>query len=91
VNFDTAVGQLLKGISRLDARTKYAIAIPFSRTERGERLSYRSILPKYSRSIAFETLNIHLLLVRDDGSVQTIVPGEIRKFLASVSPQIRSR
>ena len=44
VNFDTGMGQLLKGITRLDGQTKYAIGIPISRTERGERLSYRRIL-----------------------------------------------
>jgi len=40
VNFDTGIGQLLKSISRLDKETKYAIAIPMDRTERGEKLSY---------------------------------------------------
>ena len=89
VNFDTGMGQLLKSITRLDSRTKYAIGIPISRTEQGEKLSYRLILPKYSRSLVFEALNIHLLLVRDDRSVEIIAPDEVRSFLSSINPQIQ--
>ena len=84
VNFDTGMGQLLKSITRLDDHTKYAIAIPFSRTERHEKLSYRRILPKYAASLALGTLSIHLLLVRDDMSVEVIAPDDAGRFLASV-------
>lgn len=90
VNFDTGIGQLLKSISRLDERTKYAIAIPISRTERGEKLSYRQILPKYRRSLAFKVLNIHLLLVRDDKSVEVITPCQAMNFLNSIDPKIQN-
>ena len=89
VNFDTGVGQLIKGITRLDDRTKYAIGIPFSRTDRGEKLSYRLILPKYAKSLVFEALNIHLLLVRDDRSVEVTTPSEVKSFLSSIDPRIR--
>jgi hypothetical protein len=81
VNFDTGMGQLLKSIIRLNSRTKYGLAFPISRTEEGARLSYRSILAKYSRSVAFEALNIHLLLVRDDESVEVVAPHEVCEFL----------
>ncbi len=91
VNFDTGMGQLLKGITRLDNRTKYAIGIPISRTERGERLSYRLVLPKYSRSLVFEALNIHFLLVHDDRLVEEIAPDKARYFLSSVDSRIRVR
>ena len=89
VNFDTGMGQLVRSITRLDDRTKYAIGIPFSRTERGEKLSYRLILLKYAKSLVFEALNIHLLLVRDDRSVEVVVPGQVRGFLSSIDSQIR--
>jgi hypothetical protein len=85
VNFDTGIGQLVKSITSLDGTRRYAIAIPVSRTESGHRLSYRSILPKYSRSMAFEALNIHLLLVRDDESVQVIAPAEVTQHLARMA------
>jgi len=84
VNFDTGIGQLLKSVTSLDARISYGIGLPISRTERRERLSYRLVLPKYARSLAFEALNIHLLLVRDDGSVQVIPPNQVRSYLGSI-------
>jgi hypothetical protein len=90
VNFDTGIGQLMKSITRLHNKTKYAIAIPFSRTEEGKKFSYRQILPKYSKSIVFEALNIHLLLVRDDKSVEVIEPSKVRTFLSSIDPRIRN-
>ena len=98
VNFDTGMGQLLKSITIIDDKTKYAICIPFyaicipfSRTERGEKLSYRLILKKYSKSIIFEMLNIHLILIRDDKSVEIISPANIIKFLTSINPKIKRR
>jgi hypothetical protein len=83
VDFDTGMGQLLKSITRLDGKTKYAIAIPFSSTERQDRFSYRLILPKYSKSLVFEKLNIHLILVRDDKSVEIIEPDKVIGFLSN--------
>ena len=91
VNFDTGMGQLLKSITIIDDKTKYAICIPFSRTERGEKLSYRLILKKYSKSIIFEILNIHLILIRDDESVEIISPENIINFLTSINPKIKRR
>ena len=84
-NFETGMGQLLKSITRLDDKTKYAIGIPFSRTERLEKFSYRLILPKYSKSLVFEKLNIHLILIRDGKSVEIIKPDEVRDFLSNLS------
>jgi len=91
VNFDTGMGQLLKSITIIDDKTKYAICIPFSRTERGEKLSYRLILKKYSKSIIFEMLNIYLILIRDDESVEIISPENIINFLTSINPKIKRR
>jgi hypothetical protein len=89
VNFDTGMGQILKSITKIDNNTKYAICIPFGRTERGERLSYRLILPKYSKSVIFEVLNLHLVLVRDDESVEIVMPKGIRRFLSDIDTRIR--
>ena len=83
-NFDTGIGQILKSVDHLDAKTKYAICIPYSSTERGEKFSYRLILPKYSKTIMFEKLNIHLILVRNDRSVEIIEPLHVKDFLSKV-------
>lgn len=89
VNFDTAVGQLLKSMTRRDERTKYGLAMPISRTERRERLSYRNVLPKYAKSVAFDTLGIHLLLVRGDRSVEVVLPDDVCRFCGSLASQAR--
>lgn len=91
VNFDTGMGQILKSITKQDDKTRYAICIPFSRTERGEKLSYRLILKKYSKSIVFELLNIYLILIRDDESVELIHPKDVSSFLNAIDPKIRVR
>jgi hypothetical protein len=91
VNFDTGMGQIIKSITKLDNETRYAICIPFSRTERGETLSYRLILKKYSRSLVFELLNIHIILVRDDESIEVIHPKDVRSFLSTIDPKIKMR
>ena len=91
VNFDTGMGQILKSITKLNNKTKYAICIPFSRTECGDKLSYRLILKKYSKSLVFELLNIHIILVRDDESVDVIHPSDVKSFLSSIDPRIRVR
>jgi hypothetical protein len=91
VNFDTGMGQILKSITAINDKTKYAICIPFSRTERGERLSYRLILKKYLKSVVFETLNIYIILVRDDESVDVIPPKKVNEFLSSIDSKIRWR
>ena len=91
VNFDTGMGQILKSITTLNSETKYAICIPFSRTEQGAKFSYRLILKKYSKSLVFEVLNIYIILVRDDESVEVIHPKDVRAFLRNVEPKIRAR
>lgn len=90
VNSDTGMGQILKSITKIDNNTKYAICIPFSRTERGEGLFYRLILPKYSKSVIFEVLDLHLVLVRDDESVEIVMPKDVRRFLSEIDTRIRA-
>lgn len=84
VNFDTGVGQLIKSISVINGNMNYAICIPFTRTEQWEKLSYRLILPKYLKSLVFEKLNINLILIRDDRSVEIIESKDVRNFLKNL-------
>lgn len=91
VNFDTGMGQILKSITTLNNEIRYAICIPFSRTEQGAKFSYRLILKKYSKSLVFEVLNIYIILVRDDESVEVIPPKDVRALLRNIEPKIRAR
>ena len=91
VNFDTGIGQLVKSISVVNKNINYAICIPFSRTEQRRQLSYRLVLPKYSRSVAFEELNISLILVRDDKFVEIIKSKDVKNFLSTMNPEAKQR
>jgi len=84
-SFESAIAQLLKSMVKIGKRFHYAIAIPFSRTERHERFSYRLVLCKYTKSKFFEILNVHLILVRDDKTVEIISPKDVNRFLDSYS------
>lgn len=85
VNFNTMMGQLLRSITTLHPQVYYAIAIPFSKTERGETDSYRSILKQYSKSLVFESLTITLILVRDDWSIDVIEPHRVKEYFLTLS------
>lgn len=84
-SFEAAIAQLLKSMVKIGKRFHYAIAIPFSRTEKRERFSYRLVLCKYTKSKFFEILNVHLILVRDDKTVEIISPKDVNRFLDSYS------
>ena len=84
-SFETAIAQLLKSMVKIGKRFHYAIAIPFSRTEKRERFSYKLILCKYTKSQFFQKLNIHLILVRDNKTVEVIEPKDVNRFLGSHS------
>jgi len=81
VNFDTAIGQIVKSVTQIKDNILYGICIPFSRTERMEKLSYRLILPKYEKTQVFKRLNIYLMLVRDDKSVQVVDSKNVNNFI----------
>jgi len=89
VNFDTGIGQLIKSISTVNENVNYAICIPFTKTEQREKLSYRLILPKYSKSVVFEKLNISLIFVRDDKSVEIIKSKDVKSFLSTINPEVK--
>jgi len=86
-SFESAIAQLIKSMVKVEKRFHYAIAIPFSSTEKHERFSYRLILCKYTKSKFFEKLKVNLILVRDDKTVEIIPPKDVNKFLESYSKE----
>lgn len=84
-SFEAAIAQLLKSMVRIEKRFHYAIAIPFSRTEKRDKFSYRLVLCKYTKSKFFKILNVHLILVQDDETVKIIPPKDVNRLLDDYS------
>lgn len=92
-SFDSLMDNVVAHARKEEERNKtnLGIALAFSSAERGDNRSYRQILKKYSRSVVFNDLQIHLLLVREDGSVEMIVPIEVNDFLKNLNSYILSK
>jgi hypothetical protein len=83
--FDEAIDRLIGANAELGYDVLMGVALPFSSTEDGQDLSYRRALKKYSNSIIFIDLNISLLLVRDDASLEVIAPDAANPFLRDLN------
>lgn len=66
----------------------FALALAFDSTLGGKIRSYRRALNKYSNSIIFEDLGIHLLLAHDDGRIEHYVPDDVNLFLRKLNIRI---
>ncbi|MDH5506413.1 MAG: hypothetical protein OEZ02_04265 [Anaerolineae bacterium] len=88
--FEAGMSQLVAASQVEGAPTgALALAVAFGSTQRGESLSYRRALKKYTSSTVFADLNIHLLLVGDDQTVQPIPPDEVNAFLRGLDGYVR--
>jgi hypothetical protein len=67
------------------------LALSFSSTINGSKTSYRRALKKYSNSIIFEDVGIHLLLVEDSAQVRLLAPTEVNSFLRDLDNYIIDR
>ncbi|MBN2502698.1 MAG: hypothetical protein JXB38_18105 [Anaerolineales bacterium] len=90
-DFDGAIDRLIGTNTQLEQDVFMAVALPFSSTENGLDLSYRRALKKYSNSIIFLDLNISLLLVREDASLQVLTPEAVNPFLRDLNRLIGRR
>ena len=68
-----------------------ALALSFESTLRGQMQSYRRALNKYSNSIVFEDLGIHLFLVRESGELEHFPPNLVNSFLAKLNAGIAAQ
>jgi hypothetical protein len=83
--FEAAMGLLVDTQAKSDSPLKLGLALAFNSTQRGETRSYRRALKKYTSSVVFTDLNIHLLFVRDDASVEVLPPEAINPFLRDLN------
>jgi hypothetical protein len=72
--------QLLIDSAAAGVGAQLGLALAFTSTETRERASYRRALKKYSNSIIFEDLGIHLLLA-GRGGLEFLPPTEVNHFL----------
>lgn len=86
--FDGVMDILIRESTSAAPGTNLAAAVAYGSTLRGEELSYRKALKKYSSSIIFLDLGFHLLLVGDDGGLEVVPPVEVNTFLRNLNRHI---
>lgn len=89
-SFDAAMDALIREQASTAASVKLAAAVAFASTMRKDDLSYRKALKKYSRSIIFPDLGIHLLLLHAHGGLEVITPEKVNAFLQNLNRHILS-
>ena len=88
--FEAGMQQLIEQAQVIqgDAGGRLALAIAFDSTLTGERNSYRRALKKYSNSIVFEDVGIHLLLISQRRGSELVKPNEVNVYLAELDEHI---
>jgi len=87
-NFETAMQYLVEKRESNSIDHKLGIAINFNPMIEKQNNSYRKVLKKYSRSVVFEDLSIHLFIFLDGKIVRQIDSTEINEFLIHLDRQI---
>ncbi|MGH2581713.1 MAG: hypothetical protein ACRDFQ_02300 [Anaerolineales bacterium] len=88
--FEAAIQNLVDA-RRANSDLNLGLAVAFASTTNGERHSYRKPLRKYSNSIVFEDLALHLLLVTSKEEINVLVPKEVNSFLRDLNRWIAAR
>jgi hypothetical protein len=70
------------------ADLQLGMAIAFASTAHGQSPSYRRALKKYSNSIVFEDLGLHLFLVSSAMAVDVLKPTEVNAFMRDLDKWI---
>lgn len=67
------------------------LGLAFASTAQGNRPSYRRALKKYSNSIVFEDLGLHLFLITGEKAIEVLSPEKINPFLRGLDEWIAER
>jgi hypothetical protein len=70
---------------------RLGLGLAFESTAGGQSPSYRRALKKYSNSIVFEDLGLHLLLITSTQAVDVLAPEEVNPFLRDLDRWIKRR
>lgn len=88
--FEAAMQRLLDA-RRAQPDAALGLGVAFASAAQGRPLSYRRALKKYSRSIVFEDVGIHLFLALKEGEVIALSPSEVNPFLVELNRWIAAR
>lgn len=88
--FEAALQRLLTAAGT-GAGEQLGLALAFGSTAAGEPRSYRRALKKYSRSVIFEDLSIHLWLFLTPGELIELAPAAVGPFLQDLNRWIAAR
>lgn len=85
-SFETAMQSLIDYRQNLlaDEQTRLGLAMPFGNAPNRHAPSYRRALKKYSNSIIFEDLDIHLILLNPAKKPKLLVPEEVNEYLRAL-------
>ena len=89
--FEAAMQKIVDAKQRGEKKLRLGLGIAFASTAQGKSLSYRRALKKYSNSIVFEDLGLHLFFVTGDQAVDVLDPQEINPFLRDLDKWIAAR
>ncbi|HLD93634.1 MAG TPA: hypothetical protein VI703_05495 [Anaerolineales bacterium] len=89
--FEAAMQRMVDAHQAGDANLRLGIGIAFGSTAGGQHPSYRRALKKYSNSIVFEDLGLHLFLVHENGAVMELEPSGINLFLRDLDRWIAAQ
>jgi hypothetical protein len=89
--FEAAMQKVIDAKQSDGGKTKFGLGIAFGSTAAGKHPSYRRALKKYSNSIVFEDLGLHILLVDESGRVIELEPSGVNLFLRDLDRWIAAR
>jgi hypothetical protein len=89
--FGAAMQKVIDAKQSDGGKTKFGVGISFGSTAAGKHPSYRRALKKYSNSIVFEDLGLHLFLVDESGEVMELEPSVVNLFLRDLDRWIAAR
>jgi hypothetical protein len=89
--FEAAMQRVVDARQNGQADLQLGMAVAFASTAHGQSPSYRRALKKYSNSIVFEDLGLHLFLVTGEKAVDVLRPSEVNAFMRDLDRWILDR
>jgi hypothetical protein len=89
--FEAAMQKIVDAHQAYNGNLRLGIGVDFGSTAAGKHPSYRRALKKYSNSIVFEDLGLHLFLVQPNSEVIDLRPSGVNLFLRDLDQWITAK